>query len=163
MPSLKAWVTVPSKEKLEYKSPPIKMPMNREEYTSLVISARAMAITGGSRAQGVLKKRLGDWMYPVPPQASQGTAWQSSDSTAPSAPQSGHSIILVPVSSVGSPDEAKAVAVRAKASITASTIQPRRVFLLLIVLSPYFLDGLSPLFEGAPRFFATLRALRNGA
>ena len=54
MPSWNAWSTVPSKLKLEYSSPPIRMPINREEYTSLVIRARAMAITGGSRAQGVL-------------------------------------------------------------------------------------------------------------
>ena len=54
MPSSNTWRTVPSKEKLEYSRPPARMPMNREEYTSLVISARAMAMMGGTKAQKVL-------------------------------------------------------------------------------------------------------------
>ena len=54
MPPLNTWLSVPSKEKLEYSRPPTRMPMNREEYTSLVIRARAMAMTGGSRDRAVL-------------------------------------------------------------------------------------------------------------
>ena len=44
---------VPSKENPEYSTAPTTMPMNREEYTSLVMRARPMATTGGSRDQKV--------------------------------------------------------------------------------------------------------------
>ena len=135
MPPLNTWSTVPSKAKLEYSSPPTKMPRNSELYTSLVISARAMAMTGGSRDQKLLKKRLGDSTYPLPPQLSQVAAVPSSVSVTPIVPQSGHSIIFVPVSSVGS--AAKAVTVMALHSTrtSASNGRIRRLSCLIRSLS----------------------------
>ena len=47
------WLGVPIKKKKKKNSPPITIPINREEYTSFVISARAMATTGGTSDQNV--------------------------------------------------------------------------------------------------------------
>ena len=41
--------TVPSKLKFAYSRPPAAMPINSEEYTSFVMSASVMAMSGGSR------------------------------------------------------------------------------------------------------------------
>ena len=53
MPSTSTWFSVPSMLKFEYSRPPATMPTHSELYTSLVISASAMAMIGGSSDQKV--------------------------------------------------------------------------------------------------------------
>ena len=67
----------------------------------------------------------------------QETASLSSDKTTPTAPQSGHSIILVPVASVGSSPAAMAVTQSAPHSRnTAATIGRIRLLRVFISLAP---------------------------
>ena len=50
---LKMWSSVISRLKPEYSRAPAMIPINSELYTSFVTSARMIAISGGSKAQGV--------------------------------------------------------------------------------------------------------------
>ena len=53
MPLLMMVSSVSTGAKLDWNSAPTRMPINRDEYASLVIRARTMATTGGTRAQKV--------------------------------------------------------------------------------------------------------------
>ena len=53
MPADSDGVRIAELDEMAYRRPPERIPMNREEYTSLVIRARTMAITGGINAAQV--------------------------------------------------------------------------------------------------------------
>ena len=52
-PSWNTWFSVPTRSKPAFRNAPVRIPKNRELYTSLVIKASAIAITGGVSAQAV--------------------------------------------------------------------------------------------------------------
>ena len=60
-PCWNTWFRVPTRSKPAFRNAPVRIPRNRELYTSLVISASAMAITGGVNAQAV--SFTGIWLW----------------------------------------------------------------------------------------------------
>ena len=55
MPSTNTCCSTPDREKPAYSTPPTRMPINSEEYTSLVISTSTMAMRAGSSDHAVFK------------------------------------------------------------------------------------------------------------